>query len=122
MIRISRNADLIVNHDFMLDVYIVIGMGNSSAISTSKIIKITAIRKNRDEKGSRAEFFGSNPHSNGDLFSRSSFIFFDNSVVNTIMADDNNRVIIAVVIIIMIIYLVFHKFLDWKSSILSCIR
>jgi hypothetical protein len=36
----------------------VIGIGNSSAISTSKIVNITAIKKNRDEKGSRAEFFG----------------------------------------------------------------
>jgi len=68
----------------MLDVIIVIGMGNRSAISTSKIMKITAIRKNRDEKGSRAEFFGSNPHSNGDLFSRSSFIFFEISVVSVV--------------------------------------
>lgn len=97
-------------------------MGNSSAISTSKIMKITAIRKNRDENGSRAEFLGSKPHSNGDLFSRSSFIFFDNSVVNTIMTDDSRIVIVAVVTIISIIYLVFHKFLDWKSSILTCIR
>ena len=65
----------------------VIGIGNSKAISTSKIMKITAIRKNRDEKGSRAEFFGSNPHSNGDLFSRSSlFFFFEISVVRAIMA------------------------------------
>jgi hypothetical protein len=100
----------------------VIGMGNSSAISTSKIIKITAIRKNRDEKGSRAEFFGSNPHSNGDLFSRSSLIFFEISVANIIMTDDKTMVIVAAVIVIIIIYLVLHKFLDWKSSILSCIR
>jgi hypothetical protein len=83
---------------------------------------MTAIRKNRDENGSRAEFFGSNPHSNGDLFSRSSLIFFEIRVVSTIMADDSKMVIIAVVIIINIIYLVFHKYLDWKSSILSCIR
>lgn len=40
-------------------------MGSSSAISTSKIRKITARRKNRSENGIRAEFFGSNPHSNG---------------------------------------------------------
>lgn len=33
--------------------------------------KITARRKNRVEKGSRALFFGSNPHSNGVDFSRS---------------------------------------------------
>lgn len=32
-------------------------------------------RKNRDVKGSRAEFFGSNTNSNGDLLSRSSFFF-----------------------------------------------
>jgi hypothetical protein len=41
----------------MFDVTIVIGIDNSSAISTSKIMKITAIKKNRDEKGSSAEFF-----------------------------------------------------------------
>jgi hypothetical protein len=35
-------------------------------------MKITAIKKNRDEKGSSAEFFGSNSRSNGDLFPRSS--------------------------------------------------
>ena len=46
----------------------VIGMGKSRAISTSKIMKIIAIRKNRDEKWSHAEFIGSNPHSNGYLF------------------------------------------------------
>jgi alcohol dehydrogenase class IV len=63
-------------HNFMFDVNIVIGIGNSSAISTSKIIKITAVKKNRDEKGNSAEFFGSNPHSNGDLFSRSLLIIF----------------------------------------------
>jgi hypothetical protein len=62
MIKISGNTVLIIIQDLMFDVSIVIGIGNSSAISISKIMKITAIRKNRDEKGSRAEFFGSNPH------------------------------------------------------------
>jgi hypothetical protein len=37
----------------------------------SNTIKMMARRKNRREKGSRAEFFGSNPHSNGEVFSRS---------------------------------------------------
>ena len=59
----------------MFDADIIIGTGNISAISTYKIMKITTIRKDRDEKGSRAEFFGSNPHSKGDLFSRSSLIY-----------------------------------------------
>jgi hypothetical protein len=96
----------------------VTGIGSNRAISTSKIIKITAIKKNRDEKGSRAEFSGSNPHLNGVLFSRSSLVFFEISIANIIMADDSKRVTIAVVIIIIIIYHVFHKFLYWKSSIL----
>ena len=74
--RIIRNKALTDIHDCMSEVVIVTGIGRRSAISTSKIIKITAIKKNRDEKGIRAEFFGSNPHSNGDLFSRSTLFFF----------------------------------------------
>ena len=89
-------------HDLMFDVIMVIGIGSSIEISTSKILKITAIRKNRDENGSRAEFFGSNPHSNGDLFSRSSLIFFEIRVVSIIMADDSRMDTIAVVIITLI--------------------
>ena len=91
-------------------------------LSLSWTSPITAIKKNRDEKGSRAEIFVSNPHSNGDLFSRSSFIFLEISVVNTIMAADNRMFTVAAVIIIIITYLFFYKFLDWKSSILYCIR
>jgi len=86
MIRINGNTDLIVVHDLMFDVKIVIGIGNSSAISTSKIMKIIAIKKNSDEKGSHAEFFGSNPHSNGYLFSWSSLIFFEVNVVSIMKA------------------------------------
>jgi hypothetical protein len=47
------------------------GMGKISVISTSKIKKITAIKKNRREKGTRADLLGSNPHSKADGFSRS---------------------------------------------------
>lgn len=54
-------------------------IGNNRAISTSKIRKMTAIRKKRREKGIRADDLGSNPHSNGDLFSRSRIVFFDKS-------------------------------------------
>ena len=59
------------------------------------------------------QFFGSNPHSNGDLFPQSSLIFFESNVgnvVNTTMVADNKMVTAAVVIIIIITYLVFHKF------------
>lgn len=46
-------------------------IGKIRAISTSKIKKITVIRKKCKEKGIRAEDLGSNPHSNGEHFSRS---------------------------------------------------
>ena len=39
--------------------------GNKKATSISKIRNTTAKRKNRIEKGSRAESLGSNPHSKG---------------------------------------------------------
>lgn len=51
--------------------------GKRRAISTSKIRKITAIKKNRRENGLREDEFGSNPHSNGELFSRSEISFFE---------------------------------------------
>jgi hypothetical protein len=74
-------------------------------------MKITAIKKNRDENGSRAEFFGSNPHSNGELFSRSSLIFFENNVASIMMTVGSKMATIAVVVIIIIIYLAFTNFL-----------
>jgi hypothetical protein len=72
----------------MFDVSTVIGIGNNSAISSS-IMKVTAIRKNRDENGRREDFFWSNPHSNGDHFSRSSLNFFEIRVARIIMAVNN---------------------------------
>lgn len=47
------------------------GNGKIKAISISNTRKITASRKNRNEKGMRAELLGSNPHSKGEDFSRS---------------------------------------------------
>ena len=53
-------------------------IGRTRVISTSKIKKIIATRKNRKEKGKRAVLLGSNPHSKGDLFSRSLWVFLAN--------------------------------------------
>lgn len=102
----------------ILDVYIIIVIGNNNAISTSKIKKITAIRKNRSENGSRALDLGSNPHSKGDLFSRSSICFFDNIVAIIIIIVDNSIIMMAEYIVNIIIYLVTYKLFDWKSNIL----
>lgn len=86
-------------------------MGNSNAISTSKIRKITLIKKNRSEKGNRAEFLGSNPHSNGEDFSRSSIDFFANILANSIIIVDNKIIIVVMIIRIIIIYFVLANFL-----------
>ena len=60
-----------VNRCVLLDSEIIIGIGASNTISMSNTMKITANIKNRVENGVRAEFIGSNPHSNGEIFSRS---------------------------------------------------
>lgn len=51
--------------------------GIISTISTSKIMKIIAIRKNCIENGIRAELKKLNPHSNGICFSRNLFLFLE---------------------------------------------
>lgn len=48
------------------------------AISTSKIKKTIVIIKKRKENGIRVEEKGSNPHSNGEVFSRSGIGFSNN--------------------------------------------
>lgn len=58
-------------HEIKLLILRVLIIGNIKAISTSKIRKIIAIKKNRKENGNRDELKGSNPHSKGDDFSRS---------------------------------------------------
>jgi hypothetical protein len=72
-----------------LGIFRISGRGRIRAISTSKIRKITAMRKNRKENGSRADLVGSNPHSKGDIFSRSNSDFFEireNSAVRIAMS------------------------------------
>lgn len=63
---------------------LIIIMGISNTISISNTKNTTANRKNRMEKGSRAEDNGSNPHSNGDIFSRSLREWDDNIKVTKI--------------------------------------
>lgn len=60
----------------------IMGTGIKRTISISKTRKITARRKNRKEKGVRADPIGSNPHSNEDSFSRSCLII-DGWIIHT---------------------------------------
>lgn len=57
------------------------GIGINNTISISKTRNRTANRKNRVENGTRAAWFGSNPHSKGDFFSRSSMVRNEISVI-----------------------------------------
>ena len=61
----------LVKGQWVLEFIIFIVNGMRRIISTSKIKKMTASRKNRIEKGARVWIEGSNPHSKGEFFSRS---------------------------------------------------
>lgn len=93
-------------------------MGKIKAISTSKIKKIIAIKKKCKEKGRREEDFGSNPHSKGDLFSRSIIDFFDRIVARIIITSEINIKIELIINMTKIIYTINYRPFDWKSNIL----
>ena len=75
-IKIIKNIALAVIEYFTKFTFILKINGNNKATSISKIKKITASRKNRIENGSRAESFGSKPHSNGVFLFRDWNVFF----------------------------------------------
>lgn len=97
---------------------IIIIIGKIKAISTSKIKKIIVIKKNRKEKGNRDEDFGSNPHSNGDLFSRSTKVFLLKIEAKIITINLIVIITEAIKIIDRIIYTIINRPYDWKSNIL----
>lgn len=68
---------MVIEKLIRLEIFMEIIIGNNKVNSTSKMRKITAIKKNWRENGARADLFGSNPHSKGDLFSRSENVFFE---------------------------------------------
>lgn len=74
----------------------IIGIGRRMAISTSKIKKIIAIIKNRKEKGIREFEKGSNPHSNGEDFSRSINVFFLTVLAIIIIIKAKPRIIVKI--------------------------
>lgn len=75
--------------------FIARGRGSRSAISMSNTKKITASRKNRMENGRRALFFGSNPHSKGEAFSRSIRDRADRAMIIKIRARVNMEAAVA---------------------------
>lgn len=84
-------------------------IGRIKAISTSKIKKIIAIKKNRIEKGKREEFIGLKPHSKGEIFSFwVLLIFFLKRVDKIITIIEIIKIIILNIIKLKIIYIKFY--------------
>lgn len=79
-------------------------IGINKAISTSKIRKITAIKKNWIENGIRADLLGSNPHSNGEAFSRSINLFFEIANEIIIIRNEIKKIMSLIEKMIIIIY------------------
>ena len=72
------------------------GRGRRRAISRSNRRKRIATRKNRREKGSRAEPRGSKPHSYGDNFSASGFIWGNQK--DTIARIEDRAIVIIIMV------------------------
>lgn len=100
----------VINEKLMIfEIFIIKIKGINKVISTSKIKKITAIKKNCNENGIRAEDFGSKPHSKGDLFSRSENVFFEIKLAINITIIEITKIIVEINNMIVIIY---TKYLD----------
>lgn len=94
----------------MLEIFIIKISGINRVISTSKIKKITAIKKKWREKGIRADLLGSNPHSNGEDFSRSMNLFLEIKEARII---NNNEILKIIRLININIVIIYTKELDF---------
>lgn len=96
--RINVNVAIFSNKVDIFVTIVRIGIGISKTISISNTIKIIASKKNRMENGIRALWFGSNPHSKGEDFSR--FIVERMAVIQAIKNTKDGRIIAMVVDVI----------------------
>lgn len=79
-------------------------MGIIIIISISNTRNRIAIRKNCEEKGDRDDLFGSNPHSKGEIFSRSIILFFLTTIHNVI---NKIEIVINIIIVNVLIHITF---------------
>lgn len=94
----------IINQYFIEDNLRLMMEGRINAISTSKIRKMMAIKKNWRENGIRDEDFWSKPHSKGESFSRSNEDLKEMNVHTVIIMFAMTRTIIAESIMFIINY------------------
>lgn len=93
--------------------------GIKRVISISKIKKISLIRKNWILKGKWLIEIGSNPHSNGDIFSWSIKDFFEIKIFNNIRKEAIVKRVSIVIIMIIIIYIKWFKYFNWKLNVMN---
>lgn len=105
----------------IFDIFKIIIIGKIKAISTSKIKKIIVIKKNCIENGIRELVNGSNPHSNGEVFSRSLIDFLDKIEVIIMTIIEIIKIIILIKKINKIIYTKIIRLYGWKPHILNYI-
>lgn len=85
----------------------------------SKTKKIRLMRKNWILKGKWLVDIGSNPHSNGDIFSWSMKDFFEMKIFKDKSKIEIIRAINIIVIIIVIIYIkLVFKYFNWKLNVI----
>lgn len=106
MINTKIKIKLIINQSKGLDQFKFMIDGRIKVISTSKIKKIMAIKKNCNEKGTREEDFWSNPHSKEESFSRSNKDFFDKMLHAIIIILEIIVITISINIMFIINYLI----------------
>lgn len=107
----------VIDKLIIFEISMILIIGKIKIISTSKIKKIIAIKKNWIENGKRELFLGSNPHSKGEFFSLSKNVFFEiifkiSTKKNTINIEKAKNVIAMKIIYTRI------RFFDWKSNII----
>lgn len=84
--RMIRNKTKAIRAEAGGENLMIRGEGRRRTISMSNTRNRTARRKNRRENGSRAEDLGSNPHSKGELFSRSLNLRYESNKVAEVTA------------------------------------
>lgn len=113
---INRILDLI---KYILNFLYRKAKGIKRVISTSKIRNTRPTRKNCVLMGIRLLDRGSNPHSNGDFFSREWSCFLDIRLLISMMRVGIKTLMIDRVSILIIIYISLSKFLNWKLIVIK---
>lgn len=111
-----KKRDVINNDKFKFNLKKISGI--SKVISISKIKKISLTIKNWILKGIRFRDKGSNPHSNGEVFSRSWNVFFEKIKFSRINKSEIIMLNIDKIIREIIYINDYIKYFNWKLNVI----